>query len=277
MATVGEDDQLELFHHAHDLLRLHLAHFTSGLASIRKHGSFLEQRDQVFIADHVVLGEGLVTDTREGPIVIESHVTIAPHCFLRGPVFIGANSRVNEYCSLKNGVALAHAVRVGGELGASVLEAYANKQHLGYLGHSYLGSWVNLGAGTSNSNLKNTYGNVRIRSGGATVDTGMGFLGAMIGDYSRSAINTSIFTGIKVGVCSMLYGFVTEDVPSYVNYAKSFGSITQLALEVMLSTQARAFTRRGVKPRPCDGQLLRDIAGLTTEERVGLAVAPPQF
>ena len=177
-STVDIEDQpqWELIHYPHDLIRLHLEHFAAGLHQIIFNRSLPERRDGVFVAEDVVLEESLVTDTREGPIVIESGVTIGPHSFLRGPVLIGANSRVNEHASLKRGVALAHTVRVGGELEASVLDAYANKQHFGFLGHSYLGSWVNLGAGTCNSNLKNTYGTVRVRSQGKTIDSGMRFL-----------------------------------------------------------------------------------------------------
>jgi glucose-1-phosphate thymidylyltransferase len=146
--------------------------------------------------------------------------------------------------------------KVGGEIEASTIEAFTNKQHTGYLGHSYLGRWVNLGAGTSNSNLKNTYGTVRMEVMGRQVDTGMQFMGCVVGDFTRSAINTGIFTGKLIGSCSMIYGFVTTNVESFVNYARSFGEITDLSPSVMAQTQKRAFLRRGIVQQAWHVQLL---------------------
>ena len=97
--------------------------------------------------------------------------------------------------------------------------------------------------------------------------TKMQFLGCVVGDYSKSAINTGIFTGKVIGVCSMMYGFVTSNVPSYVNYARLFGQIATLPPEVMIATQQRMFARRNVQQRPCDIQLLHDMYRLTQSER----------
>ena len=97
--------------------------------------------------------------------------------------------------------------------------------------------------------------------------SGMQFLGCVIGDYSKTAINTSLFTGKTIGVCSMNYGFVTTAVPSFVNYARTFGQVTESPAEVMVATQARMFARRNVSQRPCDIQLLHDMFELTRYER----------
>ena len=97
--------------------------------------------------------------------------------------------------------------------------------------------------------------------------TGMQFLGCVMGDYSKTAINTGIFTGKVIGVCSMMYGFVTSNVPSFVNYARLFGQMTTLPPEVMIATQQRMFSRRKVEQRPCDMQLLHDMYRLTQGER----------
>jgi glucose-1-phosphate thymidylyltransferase len=98
----------------------------------------------------------------------------------------------------------------------------------------------------------------------------MQFLGCFIGDYSKTAINTSIFTGKWIGVCSALYGFVTGNVPSFTNYAKLFGQIATLPTSVMQSTQFRMFARRGVPQRACDIELLHALFDLTRQEREGL-------
>jgi glucose-1-phosphate thymidylyltransferase len=102
---------------------------------------------------------------------------------------------------------------------------------------------------------------------GRKVPSGMQFIGAIIGDYAKTAINTGIFTGKTIGACSMVYGFVTTNVPSFVNYARLFGQVTETPVEVMIPTQGRMFARRDVTQRPCDIQLLRDMYELTRHER----------
>ena len=213
------------------------------------------------------LGQHVVFDTSGGPIVIDQNVRLGPHSFFRGPIYIGPNSRVSEHAAIKDEVSIAHTCKIGGEVEASVIEPYSNKQHHGFLGHSYLGSWINLGAGTCNSDLKNTYGTVNMQYGDRKVATGMQFLGCVIGDYAKTAINTSIFTGKLIGAGSMVYGFATTNVPSFVNYARSFGEIGNLPPEVIVSTQARMFARRNVTQRPCDVQLIHDMYRVTEFER----------
>jgi glucose-1-phosphate thymidylyltransferase len=170
-------------------------------------------------------------------------------------------------------VTLAHTTKIGGEVEASIVEPFTNKQHHGFLGHSYLGSWINLGAGTCNSDLKNTYGTVNMEYSLGKAATQMQFLGCIMGDYSKTAINTGIFTGKVIGVCSMMYGFVTSNVPSFVNYARLFGQVASLPPEVMVSTQQRMFARRDVAQRGCDIQLIYDMHRITQSERDRLGEA----
>ena len=124
-----------------------------------------------------------------------------------------------------------------------------------------------MGAGTCNSDLKNTYGKVNIQYGDQKTETGMQFVGCIMGDYAKTAINTGIFTGKTIGVCSMLYGFVTTNVPSFVNYARLFGQVSELPPDVMIATQKRMFSRRRVQQRPCDSQLIQDMYEMTRSER----------
>ncbi len=95
----------------------------------------------------------------------------------------------------------------------------------------------------------------------------MQFVGCIVGDYTKTAINTSIFTGKTVGACSMLYGFVTENVPSFVNYARQFGQATEMTPQVATTIQARMFSRRGIQVRDCDRALLEDLYSMTSVER----------
>lgn len=231
------------------------------------HEDFTEIQDGIFSRGDVQIGDYPVVDTSEGPILLSENVQVGPFCYLSGPVFVGAGTRVIEHAALKDGVSLGHTVKIGGEVEASIIEPYTNKQHHGFLGHSYLGSWINLGAGTCNSDLKNTYGKINIQYGNSRTPTDMQFLGCFMGDYSKTAINTSIFTGKVIGVCSMMYGFVTSNVPSYVNYARLFGQTSLLPADVMINTQKRMFARRKVEQRECDRQLIRDMYELTRSER----------
>jgi len=261
------DLELPLFEYPHDIIRHHLTTLAGNLNHRLSVGEYQEVADGVFCGPDATLGQYVVTDTRRGPIVIEAGATIGPYSLLSGPVHVGRHARVLEHAALKDAVAIGHTAKIGGEVEASIIEPYTNKQHHGFLGHSYLGSWINLGAGTCNSDLKNTYGLVNMEYRGRKTPTGMQFVGAIVGDYAKTAINTGVFTGKTIGVCSMVYGFVTTNVPSFVNYARLFGQVTEAPVEVMVSTQRRMFARRGVQQRPCDIQLLHDMYQLTAHER----------
>ncbi|MFO0897725.1 MAG: putative sugar nucleotidyl transferase [Pirellulales bacterium] len=258
---------LPLFEYPHDIVRHHMQILRGSLEDRIAAGGYEQWNDGVFVAPDAKLGQHIVTDTKNGPVLVDAGAVVGPYVYLSGPAYLGPYSRVLEHSAIKDAVALGHTTKVGGEVEASIIEPYTNKQHHGFLGHSYLGSWINLGAGTCNSDLKNTYGQVNMEYAGRKVPTGMQFVGSFVGDYAKTAINTGIFTGKTIGVCSMVYGFVTTNVPSFVNYARLFGQVTELPVEVMVSTQARMFARRNVVQRPCDIQLLHAMYALTSRER----------
>jgi len=259
---------MPIIDYPHDIVRFHLEVLNDNLnEKLRESGKYTEVKDGVFLADGAKLGEYCVTDTSDGPIVIECGAKIGPYCYLNGPIHIGENAKIIEHSAIKDFVSLGHTTKVGGEVEASIIEPYTNKQHHGFLGHSYLGSWINLGAGTTNSDLKNTYGTIGMSYEDQKVITGMQFMGCIIGDYSKTAINTSIFTGKVIGVASMLYGFVTTNVPSFTNYARSFGQATETTQDVIIAMQARMFARRGMQQRECDRELIRAMYAMTLEDR----------
>jgi len=222
----------------------------------------------VFVGEDVSLPETAVFNTDEGPIVLDDGVKVLDFSYFEGPVYVGPNARITERASIKDFTCIGHTSKVGGEIEATIIEPYTNKQHHGFLGHSYVGSWVNLGAGTSNSDLKNTYGGIRILHRGRRVETGMQFCGCVIGDFAKSAINTSIFTGKYIGVASMLYGYIGQNVPSFSNYAKSFGQISECPLDQVIRTQKRMFTRRNVEQTDDDIALLKVVFEHTRRERI---------
>jgi len=267
----------DLFEYPHDVVRYHLRVMQAALERRLARGNYRELADGVFAAGEVGLHASVITDTRGGPIVLEAGAQVGPFSLLTGPIHLGAGARVNPHSVLKTHVALGNQARIGGEVAATIVESYSNKQHFGYLGHSYLGSWVNLGAGTTNSDLKNTYGDVQVESGSQRLTTGMQFFGCIIGDYTKSAIHTGIFTGKMIGACSTLYGYVTTNVPSFVNYARLFGQVSEIPAAVVVATQQRMFRRRDVAQRPCDVQLIHDMYQLTRGERQQLTAQPLQL
>ncbi|MFM8572282.1 MAG: glucose-1-phosphate thymidylyltransferase [Pirellula sp.] len=262
---------LDAMRYPHDVIRHHMASLSSNLELLISKKEYRQLQDGVFVGPDVSLANPIVLEPKSGPIVLEQGVQVGPFSLLRGPLYLGAKCKVLEHASLKDGVCAGHTTKIGGEVEASIVEPYSNKQHHGFLGHSYVGSWVNLGAGTCTSDLKNTYGLISMDYPTGRVATEMQFLGCFIGDYSKTAINTSIFTGKWIGVCSALYGFVTNNVPSFTNYAKLFGQVATLPAAIMQSTQQRMFNRRNVPQRPCDIELLHSLFEITRSEREALA------
>ncbi len=258
---------LSLMSFPHEVIAANMHVFGDNMQLRIDMGEYRQTSDGVFLGVDAVLGDYVLCDTSTGPIIIDSQAQVGPYTLLRGPLYIGPKTKILEHAAIKDRVSLGHTTKVGGEVEASVVEPYSNKQHHGFLGHSYLGSWINLGAGTCNSDLKNTYGTVNMEYSCGKVATGMQFLGCVMGDYSKTAINTGIFTGKVIGVCSMMYGFVTSNVPSFVNYARLFGQMTTLPPDIMQATQLRMFSRRKVQQRACDLQLISDMYRLTQAER----------
>lgn len=163
---------------------------------------------KVWIGEDVQLAPGVVIDASEGPVVIDSGARVMANAVLTGPLYLGKKSLVKIGAKLYGGVSIGPVCKVGGELEGSILQAYSNKQHDGFLGHAYIGEWVNLGADTNNSDLKNTYKHVQIYDYATKTlqDTGSQFMGCIIGDHSKTGINVSINTGTVIGVGCNLYG-----------------------------------------------------------------------
>lgn len=260
--------QLPIFQRPHDLVYYHLNCFAENQSYRLAQGEYKEIQDGLFVAPEVKLGDFLVANSSNGPIIIDRGASVGPYCYLRGPVYIGPDARIIEHAAIKDRVAVGRTTKIGGEVEASTVEPYTNKQHHGFLGHSYVGSWVNLGAGTCNSDLKNTYGTVVMEYPDGRYQTNMQFLGCIIGDFAKTAINTSIFTGKLIGACSMLYGYVTRNVPSFVNYARAFGQITEVSLDVLIATQSRMFARRNIVQQDAHIELLKDMYEQTKHERL---------
>jgi UDP-N-acetylglucosamine diphosphorylase/glucosamine-1-phosphate N-acetyltransferase len=221
----------------------------------------------------------VVVDVTKGPVYIGRDCEIEGYTKIEGPAYIGDGCTIRgAYVRSKCYIGKVCRIGVGSELEKTIISGYTNKQHLGFIGHSYVGEWVNIGAGTNVSDLKNTYGTVKVAVRGARVDTGLMKLGCFVGDYVKTSIGTQIYSGKKIGPFSHVHGFVYEDVPPFTIWAKSLGAEpVELALESAIETQKRMYERRGVPQTEADAELVRKLFELTAEERAKSGVKRGHF
>ena len=151
-----------------------------------------------------------------GPVYIGKNAEVMEGCMIRGPFAMGEGACLKMGTKVYGATTLGPRCIVGGEIKNSVLFGYSNKAHDGYLGDSVIGEWCNLGAGTTNSNLKNTASEVKIWTPNGEMKAG-NKCGVMMGDYSRTAVNTSINTGTVIGVCCNVFGagLTPKYIPSF--------------------------------------------------------------
>jgi Nucleoside-diphosphate-sugar pyrophosphorylase involved in lipopolysaccharide biosynthesis/translation initiation factor 2B, gamma/epsilon subunits (eIF-2Bgamma/eIF-2Bepsilon) len=172
----------------------------------------------LYVADRVSM-ECATLNTLQGPIYIDEDVTIMEGAHLRGPLYLGKGAVVKMGTTIYGNVSVGEQSVVGGEIGNSVIGDFSAKGHHGYLGCSVIGDWCNLGAGTSNSNLKNNLKTVSIYDYALGRDRNTGLLkcGSFIGDYTRLGINSALNTGTVIGIASMLAdtSFYAKFVPSF--------------------------------------------------------------
>lgn len=172
----------------------------------------------LYVADRVSM-ECATLNTLQGPIYIDEDVTIMEGAHLRGPLYLGKGAVVKMGATIYGNVSIGKQSVIGGEIGNSVVGDFSAKGHHGYLGCSVIGDWCNLGAGTSNSNLKNNLKTVSIYDYAldGVRDTGLLKCGAFIGDYTRLGINSALNTGTVIGIASMLAdtSFYAKFVPSF--------------------------------------------------------------
>ncbi|HID08123.1 MAG TPA: hypothetical protein EYP10_13375, partial [Armatimonadetes bacterium] len=225
-------------------------------------------RSQVYIGRGAVVHPTVVLDVSEGPIYIGENTIVFPPTRIEGPSFIGNNCWIVGG-KIREGCHIGHTCRVGGEVEESIFHSYSNKYHDGFFGHAYVGEWVNIGALTTNSDLKDTYGPVRITIEGRRIEAGLK-VGCYIGDNVKTSIGTLIYTGRRIGFASHLHGVVTEDVPSFTIWVKSLGADgdkVELLLESAITTHRRSIGRRKLEQTPEDRELFETLFELTREER----------
>ncbi len=231
-------------------------------------GAYLLNRDNIYIGSGSKIKPGVVLDAEKGPIYIGNNVEVYPNSTIEGPVFIGDESKIKAGAKIYEDTSIGPVCKVGGEVESSIIHSHSNKQHDGFLGHSYLGMWVNLGADTNNSDLKNNYSNVKVTINNEQIDSGSMFVGLIIGDHSKSGINTMFNTGTVVGVFSNIYGggFPRKYIPSF-SWGGSESLITY-KIDKSVEVAKRVMNRRKIEITEIDKELMKKVFDLTKEERI---------
>jgi UDP-N-acetylglucosamine diphosphorylase/glucosamine-1-phosphate N-acetyltransferase len=158
--------------------------------------------NNIKLGDKVKIEPFTYLNASEGPIIIDDNAKIMANSIIIGPCYIGKNTIIKAGSKIYEKTSIGEFCKIGGEVENTIFQAYSNKQHDGFLGHSFVSEWVNLGAATNCSDLKNTYGTIKVYLDNYPFDTGKKFLGALIGDHSKTAIGTMFNTGSVVGICS---------------------------------------------------------------------------
>jgi len=226
-------------------------------------GVELINEEDILIGESVEVRSGTVLDASSGPIIIADGAVIEPNAIIYGPCYIGKLTIIRGGAKVGKGTSIGEQCRIGGEVGESVIAGYSNKQHDGFLGHSYIGSWVNIGAGTANSDLKNNYGMIRAWCAGAVRNTGRRFLGLVCGDHSKIAINTRINTGSVIGFNANVFvnGYPPKLVPSFT--WKIEPEFEPYVIEKALETAGIMMDRRDVELTEAGSELFRILFRFT--------------
>ncbi len=214
------------------------------------------------VIDGAQVEEGTVIDNRKAGVYIGPDAYIQ-QCRITGPAYIEGKTQVKQFSIIESSY-IGYNCRVGGEIEHSIIMDHSNKAHDGFLGHSYVGQWVNIGAMTTTSDLKMTYGKIKM----AGQDTGQNKVGSFFADMVKTSIGTLIYSGLRLGVSSHLHGLVSGDVPAFTMYGKGVGGKNvELELASAMETQRRMMSRRDRPMSKAYEQMIEHIFGMTAPAR----------
>jgi UDP-N-acetylglucosamine diphosphorylase/glucosamine-1-phosphate N-acetyltransferase len=209
----------------------------------------------------------VVADVTRGPVVIDREAVVQAFSRLEGPCYIGPGSWVVG--AKIRGSTIGPMCRVGGEIEASIVHGFSNKYHDGFLGHSYVGEWVNLASGTQSSDLRNDYGPVSVFLNGTKVDSQLTKVGSFIGDHSKTGLNACLNTGSVIGAfCNLISsgGYLPRAIPSFCRYYHGHIQARSDWRE-MLTTAAKVMQRRGQELTSLHTDLYNALFDLTAAQR----------
>ncbi|MBK9285910.1 MAG: GlmU family protein [Sphingobacteriaceae bacterium] len=237
-------------------------------APIKSSVKIIGKRSQVFFEKGVV-AEACTINTHSGPVYVAKEAEIMEGSAIRGPFYLGEHSALKLNTKIYGPTSIGPHSKIGGEVNNCVIFGYTNKAHDGFIGNSVIGEWCNLGADTNSSNLKNNYANVKIFNylNEKMTDTGLQFCGLIMGDHSKTGINTMLNTGTVVGVGANIFGggFPPTHIPSF--YWGGADESETYKPEKLFETAEKVFARRGLKFNETEKELLTHIFSLTTKYR----------
>jgi UDP-N-acetylglucosamine diphosphorylase / glucose-1-phosphate thymidylyltransferase / UDP-N-acetylgalactosamine diphosphorylase / glucosamine-1-phosphate N-acetyltransferase / galactosamine-1-phosphate N-acetyltransferase len=224
--------------------------------------------DRLFIDESARVDPYTVFDTTGGPITIAAGVWVQPFTRVEGPCYIGKDTQLFR-ANVRGGTTIGPNCRIGGEVEASIVHGFSNKYHEGFLGHAYIGEWVNLGAITSNSDLRNDYGEVYVPIAGDPVATGQAKVGCFVGDHTRTGLGSMLNTGTSIGVmCNVLPAglLLPKHIPSFCSVL--YGRVAPgFSLDQLFATARVVKGRRGQEFTATEEQLFLELFERTRLQR----------
>ncbi len=273
------EGKIDTWNYTWDLILANPEQLTKDFASAGRHGNegsveepsaIRGSRGDVYIAPGVKIHPMVVLDAEHGPIYIDEGAEIHPFTRIEGPCYVGKKS-ILLGAKCREGNSIGPVCRIGGELEESIIQGYSNKYHDGFLGHAYVGEWVNLGALTTNSDLKNDYSDVSVMLDGKTaIDTGSRKVGSLIGDHTKTSIGTLFNTGSYVGAMTLIAGTgkpLPKFIPSFAWFLE--GVVTKgFGKGKLFGTAKTAMGRRDLEWTPDLETMWNEIFKLTAEPRL---------
>jgi UDP-N-acetylglucosamine diphosphorylase/glucosamine-1-phosphate N-acetyltransferase len=258
--------QYKKINYPHDIFRMNGAEIEADFAVLTRGrisqplsatNTLLGDASMIFIEDGASV-ECSTFNVRGGPIYIGHDAEIMEGCLIRGPFALGDHAGLKMAAKIYGATTVGPHCRVGGEVSNGVFFAYSNKGHDGFVGNSVIGEWCNLGADTNTSNLKNNYGNVDVWNyrEGKYMSTGLQFHGMIMGDHSKSSINSMFNTGTVVGVAANIFdgGFPDKFVPSF-----TWGGRATFRFDKALEVATRMMERRHIELTQADIDILKTV------------------
>jgi UDP-N-acetylglucosamine diphosphorylase/glucosamine-1-phosphate N-acetyltransferase len=263
-----EKYSVKMIHYGWDIIKHFDSIFTKDLLtiSINKKRSSIHSKvsavnlKNIRIAKSANIYPNVVLDADAGMIYIDDKATIEPFSYIKGPVYIGKNVLVKSGAKIFGPCSFGAGCKVTGEISGSIFHSNVNKQHDGFIGNSYACPYVNFGADTVTSNLKNNYSKIRVKFGTEQINTEMQFLGSIVGDHSKFGINTMLNTGTIVGIFANIAGggFPDKQIGSF-SWNILGSQPVKYKIEEAISTAKIVFTRRHIEMSKEYEELVREI------------------
>ena len=290
----GKQIEARLIEYPWDLINLNPAAIQEDFKAAAKKGihcklpsmvAVMGREDDIYIAESAEIQPLVVLDARRGPIIIEEGATVYPNSRIEGPAAIGKDTEIVE-TNVREGCAIGPVCKIGGEVEECIIHGYTNKYHAGFLGHAYVGEWVNLGAMTTNSDLKNDYSGVELHIGPypqnrKKMDSCSTKIGSFIGDHTKTGIGVLFNTGTVIGVMNNILPtgkLPPKFIPSFLWIAPAEQkelkqNKTQRLMggkrlfSMLLNTAEKAMGRRKIELTEEDRTLFKSLYEMTAEER----------